>query len=483
MVGGRLSPTASLLRNSRLFSLPPPLPIPTQAFTATTKHESDTATLPFPTHAAIETTQPGLARGDWGLKRSLPLKSTASTSTPVIRIGNVDSIDHITDFDSAADHVLTLRKFQELAISTSLTERRPIYSASARPLKPEKSVFEPEYDNTEVIDGEAKTLRWKFKGPWLASQTEGDFQEYMHKKISNQKLNFNQFLRKQLIEGKIDARPQNSNRQAENTTQEMVTISDGDIETYLRHLRRDKKRLRSLVAEFLDLPRAMPTSKTLPASAGWGVVNKERSDREQNFDEHGPPTTHPSAGLSYLRTSNHTYNHPLLGPQQCQPPVQARVLRPQTKATGYKFARALIGLAGIATEDGNVSFSKIGDASRFEPDIPGGAKVWTHPHRATIDSRGRIKLQCQRADEHTLAIYEGIVRPNVADSITEEKDRTYIRNSIKKGIERESRSSYERGESFKARSAGRAQPLDFSGDVRTHQSKFSELLIEEGQRY
>lgn len=268
----------------------------------------------------------------------------------------------------------------------------------------------------------------------------------------------------------------------EDTTQKITTVSDGEIETYIRHLRRDKKKLHSLVAEFLDLPRATPTSKTLSASIGRGAVNKERSDREQVLDEHGPPTTHPSAGLSYLRTSNYTCNHPLLGPQQCQPPVQARVLRPQTKATGFKYARALIGVAGLTTDDGSVSFSKVADASRFEPDLPGGAKVWTHPYRASVDPEGRIKMHCQRADEHTLAIYEGIVQRNIPDSIMEENDRVYIRNSLKRGFERDSRSDYESGESSKFRSAGRAQPLDFSGNVRKHQSKMSELLIENGQR-
>lgn len=114
--------------------LPPPLPRPSSELTATETRDSDTATLPYPTHASIQTTETSLGRGDWGLKRPLPLKSTTGSSTPIIRIDNIDSIDHITDFNSAADHVLTLRKWQELDMPISLVDKKK--TASGNSLKP-----------------------------------------------------------------------------------------------------------------------------------------------------------------------------------------------------------------------------------------------------------------------------------------------------------------------------------------------------------
>src|SRR5689334_15181708 len=105
-----LSPTANLLRNSRLFSIPNPLPRPPASVQfrdgAGVIKESETATRPFPTHQAIATTPKSAARGDWGLKRPLPVRSRLLQSgDPVVRVNALDTIEHITDFDSATDHV------------------------------------------------------------------------------------------------------------------------------------------------------------------------------------------------------------------------------------------------------------------------------------------------------------------------------------------------------------------------------------------
>lgn len=113
------SPTSHLLRNSRLFSLPNPLPRPpvSETFGAGITKASDTATLPYPTHQAIATTKASLARGDWGLKRAIPSRShLVQVSDPVLRVTQLDTIEHVTDFDSAADHVRTRQKWEEMGI-------------------------------------------------------------------------------------------------------------------------------------------------------------------------------------------------------------------------------------------------------------------------------------------------------------------------------------------------------------------------------
>ncbi|KAE8865700.1 hypothetical protein PTNB73_02794 [Pyrenophora teres f. teres] len=114
-----LSPTANLLRNSRLFSLPNPLPRPhvSESYGAGVIRESNTATLPYPTHQAIATTKSSLARGDWGLKRPIPSRShIVQVSDPVLKVTQLDTIEHVTDFDSAADHVRTRQKWEEMGV-------------------------------------------------------------------------------------------------------------------------------------------------------------------------------------------------------------------------------------------------------------------------------------------------------------------------------------------------------------------------------
>ena len=379
----RLSPTANLLRTSRLFSLPPPLPRPSSDLTASANFESDTATLPYPIHAAIETTESSLGRGDWGLKRPLPLKSTKRSSTPTIHIDNVDSIDHITDFSSAADHVLTLRKWQELGTPLSMAEGKS-KKASAQQERYPRSVFESQHDNTYQDYSDPSKQRWKYRGPWLAGKTEGEFRRYVEKDVKRRRLDFKRFLRERLAEEKTIARRREATESGEDldspdSVAVAVVVSDEEVEVYARSLRNDEHTLHRLVEEYLDLPR-------------------DRGSATTRYDKKGPPTTHPSAGLSYLRTGSHTYNHPLLGPQEEPAPIQARVIRPQTTAANAKHDRALIGVGGVVAEDDRQSFTKDSTGvTGYNPDIPGGAKIYIRvPARASVDSRGRIDITTMR---------------------------------------------------------------------------------------
>lgn len=419
----RISPTANLLRNSRIFSLPQALPRPSHDYLSFNKADSDTATLPYPTHATIETTQSSLSKGDWGLKQSLPRRSTAFTSTPLIRMtGDISSIDHITDFESAADHTLTLRKWQEMnvPISQALPPQRNIQHPSAYPTS--KSVFESYCDNTEKGTGRVGHGRWKYEGPWLAGKTEGEFQKFVQKKIKRRKPEFREFLRKHLSEAKEIAQRRDARERGDEVEQGVVEISEREIDIFLKQLRQDLGSLRKLIEKFLDLPNYAELSGELSTNSDSNVKS-----REKNFSERGPPQTHPSAGLSYLRSASYLHNHPILGPQQQAPPVPSRVIRPQT-LRDIKNARALLGVAGVVARDNrNTSNKDQGPPglTTFEPDAPGGAKIWVHPEHASIDSRGRIKLIVHSTDKHTLAIYEGVVEDSEEPDFINKGPRTF----------------------------------------------------------
>ena len=391
MATRKLSPTGNLLKNSRLFSLPPPLPRPSGTLTASQRFDSETATLPYPTQAAIETTPSSLARGDWGLKRSLPLKSTARTSTPIIRIGDVDSINHITDFESATDHALNLKKWQEMGLAISKTEaRRNGVSATGQEIsEPHRSVFESTNDNTESVDDIAGSGRWKYRGPWLAGQTQGEFNDYAERTIRKRKEEFREFLRERLAQKMTGARRRAALDGGEKAPNEPAVISDSDLEAYIKDLRRDEPKLFLMIEEFLDLPIAPRTPGT------WSSTESVE----------GPPTTHPSAGLSYLRAVAHTSNHPVLGPQREEKPLRGRVLA----TSSVRRLRAIIGVGGIVAEDSRhrvYNTTEPPGVHNFDPDVPGGAKLWVQPERITIDSQGKIKLQTTRAEKSTVSLYE-----------------------------------------------------------------------------
>ena len=444
----RLSPTANLLRTSRLFSLPPPLPRPSSVLTASANYESDTATLPYPTHAAIQTTEASLGRGDWGLKRPLPLKSTTRTSTPTIHIDNVDSIDHITDFSSAADHVLTLRKWQDMGTPLSM----PVERSSNLPLRPgyyARSVFESKHDNTYQDPSDPSKQRWKYRGPWLAGKTEGEFTHYMEKNVKTRRLDFKRFLRERLEHEKAVARRREGTKSDEVLERpDSVAKLEEDVDAYARRLRKEEHKLHGLIEEYLDLPR-------------------DRASATTRYDKKGPPTTHPSAGLSYLRTGSHTFNHPLLGPQEEPAPVQARVIRPQTTAGDVKYDRALLGIGGVIAEDDRLKFTREPTGiTGYNPDIPGGAKISIRvPTKASVDPRGRIELHTRRLRDRT---YENIAKgylspsgpefpPAAVDTAQNRETPTLTMSKPKK--QRDTRNYSRLQDPGTTKSSGRASPF------------------------
>ena len=393
------SPTANLLRHSRLFSLPPPLPKPSHEFAAQVERFSDTATLPYPIHATIETTPSSLSRGDWGLKRPLPLKSTTSTSTPLVRVSAIDSIDHITDFSSAADHTLTLYKWQEMAVSISVNQpRRTTFEDTGSFNRAKISVFEQDRNPTDPsTPGPTNaTHRWKFRGPWLAGKTEGEFQIYVEKEIKRRRSEFIAFLAQWLRNRHVDKGKPDTVHPRETRVEER-TIPDEELQSEIIKLRKDPAQLWPLIWEFLDLPGEAPTDKVA------------RSINEA-LDE-GPPTTHPSAGLCYLRTDSHVYNHPILGPVISPPPVISRVLTHQGGILNQN--KTTLGVAGVVAIPSNHGGSAREDAKhyaalpKFDPELEGGAKTYVQPQEASIDSRGRIKLRALRALRNNVLVWKG----------------------------------------------------------------------------
>jgi hypothetical protein len=275
----------------------------------------------------------------------------------------------------------------------------------SRELPSKRSVFDSRYDNTHVNEedttGGPTKKRWKFKGPWLAGKTDGEFKIYVEKKVKRRKSDFRQYLRDHLTQTTAAARRREAVERGENVetlSSEEVAVSEEEVGGYIRHLRNNEMDLHRLVENFLDLPRE---------------ENQSLRGSSSHYDEKGPPTTHPSAGLSYLRTNSHIYNHPLLGPQENSAPIQGRVIVPQK--TGDKVnPEALIGLAGVVGKDTRKSFFKVkGDdggagIGRFDPDILGGGKIWAHPQRASIDSRGRIDLAVDPSDRNALNVALGV---------------------------------------------------------------------------
>ncbi|CCU75351.1 unnamed protein product [Blumeria hordei] len=424
-----ISPGGALLRRSKVFSIPAPLPRNTEA-NPNGFATSNTATTPYPTHLSIATPLSSLKCGDWGLKRSLPLRTTTRTSSPSIRVEAIDTVEQVTGFSSSADHAITLQKWQELNLPLNTQQ---IQSFDLTPGR--RSVFEEEnpknLSNPDMTDND--DFRWKFKGPWLAGKNDGEFSAYFKTSVRGRRAEFQKLLRNTYAKSKMMEARNASFQQGlggVSPTIKAEEVTDEEITEFIRKLRSRRRNLYQLIRRFLDLP---PSSIRDSDDSLNSLINRyfgSNSPQESidiktlsPYGNSGPPKSHPSAGLSYLRTSAYTFNHHLFGPQQKNPPVQSRVILPKTTATtmGRSPVIGVAGfVAGIASsiyptnkfKPGlqeniptiNNVYSRYPGLQAFDPTADGGSKSWVHPVHAQVDSDGRVQLTWELGNPEAVAI-------------------------------------------------------------------------------
>ncbi|EXJ80710.1 hypothetical protein A1O3_06994 [Capronia epimyces CBS 606.96] len=441
----RLSPAASLLRNSKLFAIPAPLTLPPTEPSSEPVAFSETATTPYPLRAALETPTTSLRRGDWGLKRSLPVQQTTKSGTPTIRIqGGIDTREHIADFESAADHVITLRKFQELNLRVTLPATRDRRSNSRT------SVFHPEVDHTaaeplpvldkkyapsswlnmtpsertahlpqhlkETLQEAAKekeaeshsegtpashsapspgpspsslsaqtTRRWRYSGPYLAGMNGMEYETFLKKITKEKRAEFTAYVKRHLSEQRLEQHRAAALGEGRAGATKPAEVTEEDVAGYLRELRSEPGKFGPLIVEFFDLadgPR--PSSQTTdPWSYGRDTIAADP------YRESGPPRTHPSAGLSYLNSEMFSQNDILVGPRDTRPPVPARLLR--SIPTTHNRNIPVVGVAGFVVPQ--PTHTSLTDYNwKWEP-TKDGPKMVVTPTAATVSHAGKAEIQ------------------------------------------------------------------------------------------
>lgn len=397
-----------------MFSLPQALPPPPGDYQAATSYNSDTATQGFPTLQTVTAPENFRQRGDWGFKRNFPMRSTARTSTPYLRIKQVDALEQVTDFGSAADHTLTLEKWQEMNIPISLPHAindSQVPFVSKMDMKPQ-SVFENKYDFTAIDEEkilQSGQMRWKYKGPWLAKLTEGEFQKYIKKIVRPRRPEFLQFLREQLApqltkKAKLGAVQRGGDEAASEVLDVQASdITEDQIIDYLRDLRIDRQALMDLIGKFLDIPPIEP-----PAPLDWmgnlTPTQAKTTGPKNPYAVYGPPVTHPSAGLSYLRTGAFLENHPVYGPQMGHQALKARVVG-QKNESESKGPR--VGVGGFIVNSNIAKTQYRGtNYERVDPNTRGGSKIWVQIASAQVNSQGRVLLNVDEADGEARLIQE-----------------------------------------------------------------------------
>jgi Mitochondrial ribosomal protein subunit len=489
MTAARLSPTANLLRNSKLFALPPAIALPPSRPTAEPIASSDTATTIYPIKAALETPYASLKEGDWGLKRALPRKVATSSITPTIRLRkDIDTESHVADFDSTSDHVVTLRKWQnvnpqvvntpnwgakkadrrifsvfhpEFDNTTSSTSDRVLNSPSAIPMQQipqhlQEALEQLRSDQQAKAEAEGRPLpspqaeprtrpikskRWRYQGPWLAGMSNLEFDMFLKKKIGKRMSAWNDFLLLRQADmdqaatkatsasdaadspaRKTHPLPKDSDvgrtGASDNVEASEKSLGQPSRKQHLRDLKGQltlgqlqqrlnaiKKRLRAnrmefatVIADFLDLPDGPARTSTIMTMSGDGEWNYARNTAAtRHYRDVGPPRTHPSAGFSYVRSTQHARNDPSIGPTYPLNYLPARLLKDslQSDASGNRRTEPSIGVGGLLARR-DVAFSSSGGASDQWRPVSGGPKLVVKLAETSVQQDGGIEVGVTR---------------------------------------------------------------------------------------
>lgn len=323
----------------------------------------------------------------------------------MIRVHEVDSIETVTDFKAAADHGINLRKFQEMNLPVTLPARKN-QPMGAIP----KSVFEEDFDRTHLKAESEDNMRWKFKGPWLAGLTDSGLQDYL-RKVRPRRGDFSIFLKKKLV---LELNETAAQKALDRGEKPPAPVAWEDVTreqelNFMRELREDRPRLYNFVSLFLDLAPVVAPGQVVAQS--WDSNHPNGiTVKSSPYELEGPPRTHPSGGLSYLRTAAFLENHPFYGPQAKKTPVKARVVQPKLAQGNYGGAK--LGVGGfVADAPGGASAFNLARSNtwarqaavqgidRFDTHTPGGAKVWVEAQSAHVNSNGQVVVKVGEVDK------------------------------------------------------------------------------------
>jgi hypothetical protein len=482
-----ISPGGKLLRNSRLFSLPPPLPRPIiEARYKDFVRTSDTATTPYPLRQAIASPDASRFRGDWGLKRPLPLRSTNRKPNNALRVSAIDTYESVTDYESALDHTKNLERLQELNLAISRQRKSVGGTPSSRALLAQQSpsAFEPALDHTaKPGDPDVNAVhqgrgpdpsRWKHRGPSVADISDKEFKKYLGD-LKGRSTDFFESMKWVMFQAFVT-----SSLAQIRATGDIIQVayygwlgqlSTEDMKAYVSEAY--PKGLDGFDATFKSIFNTISeegvaggaradaaTAPSLPSSGFKSHLEKlgrdalpmglqraleEAAEVERNLLHQGepgsylleeyfrlflrkvmlaksyryvvedfldlPPSektmplyhTHPSAGISYHRTSRVLDNHPLFGALQAPQPVEGRVL-PSSHITAGRSRisdarnQSMHGIAGVAA----LNVGSLTDNSFRLQDTP--ESVWAQPLKAHISSEGKLMLDVRTASQPAIAI-------------------------------------------------------------------------------
>lgn len=310
---------------------------------------------PYPIQQAITTPRSWAHRGNWGLKRDLPVKR--SRTTEFMRYDELDTINHMTTFESAHDTVYTHRKWQEMDVPITKDQSLDLHASNSTRLG-------GDFENRSTVfdsDTAPENYKWRYASPYTNTMTDAEITEFIEKKVRSRRQEFLEFVARKNNYDKVVAQFKEEGRQ-DVTPEEIQAAADKlELEPVdMKKLRAHRMALESLVAQFLDMP-----------------IQSQ------------PYTVHPSGGLHYTRSNAHMVNDPERGPQEKNAPVPGRELN-------LVGAIQIVGVAGVTAAVQRSTAHWTGVRNKFD-------RMTIHKYRplkAHLDPRGKIMLEVEQVREN-----------------------------------------------------------------------------------
>ncbi|RVD80314.1 mitochondrial 37S ribosomal protein bS1m [Arthrobotrys flagrans] len=357
-----LGPTANLIRNSRLMAMPQPL--------THTLSDSQLFRAPYPTHQAITTPESSRARGDWGLKRSIPRK----VESTYIKYNDIDTMEHMTKIESAHDTVMTLKKWQEMDIPLQLRDQRARSFTSAF-----------YFENTPPPEGQPDSAQpiWGYRKKFVQHMTPGQLKNFVNKKLVPRRREFEAFADLWFNPPSLSTGPSEPSSTLPQTetssesssssavaaaasgTSESVVLpnfSTDSLSPALKTARFDSTKAYNAVREFLQIPL-----------------------REV------PMAIHPSAGMHYILDTSYLENHPEYGPNRNKE-IRARLIHKLDSKTIDTYRKRTFYVIGGIVQYAQHESSPTNEQTSYSI----SQVIRVTPLAAELDHQGRISIELDR---------------------------------------------------------------------------------------
>ncbi|KAK6337709.1 hypothetical protein TWF696_001192 [Orbilia brochopaga] len=326
------SPTATLIRHSRLMAMPAPR-------SAAALTESQIYRPPYPTHQAITAPESSRHRGDWGLKRPIPRK-VAST---YLRYNDIDTIEHRTTFQSSHDTVVSLKKWQEMGIplklfdqisgrftsafyfdavpSVALSNPPPPPAASAAPAAADPAADQDQQPIATPKPAAVNPPIWGYREKFVQHMTPGELKTFIDTKLVPRRAEFQEFAKKWEPNQRSStptAAPPLEQTAPKDPSSEDAALAENAQPSASQSSDPQQQQQQQ---QQLSFPAFQPNFTVEPIP---DVVKGMRHDPITSVNyvraflqiplRQAPMTTHPSGGLYYILDPSYLENHPEHGP-------------------------------------------------------------------------------------------------------------------------------------------------------------------------